>query len=112
MSDTKRRGRPRGPQAIFRLMINRRQYGESYVPNHTSGFMCNAISEAYRKGVITEQEHDNAREAINAYLCSSGHWEDGNTLCYVLAKHDLPNSFEDRLKIYTNWAKRPSLTGE
>ena len=112
MNDIKRRGRPRGPQAIFSLMISMGQYGEYYVAGLSSGFMCNAIGEVYRKGVITEREHDNALEAINAYLEESPGYYDGITLISVLQGAGQPCDFAARAALYANWAKRPSLTGE
>lgn len=68
-------------------------------------YMCNALASAECAGVITESERMLAQEAIDAYLDPT----DRAYLINALYVNGLPNEFEDRLKIYNNWEKRPKL---
>jgi len=93
--------------------------------NHVaSPFMCNAVSKAWREGLITQDEMLRVKEAISKYMVKlTGLPRDNNSvLCMVLRHCGLlpdvvaedflfseksPVVFAYMVKLYGNWANRP-----
>lgn len=71
----------------------------------SSPFMCYSLTHAKNAGLISEEEKELAINAIEKYLNKLTDDPDG--LYIALEANGLPNSFEDRLKIYRDWKKRP-----
>lgn len=93
-------------QEILDIVINHGYYKSHFEIRRTSPYMCVALDTAAMDGVITASEAYIAALAILEYLeptrCVS--LED------ALQQSDLPHNFERRLRLYRNWAVRPTLT--
>lgn len=70
--------------------------------------MCNALGYQVYQGTITEKEAERAERAIAEYMAKYLNIGKGCTLSQGLtqATGEL-STFEQRLSIYQNWAKRP-----
>lgn len=68
--------------------------------------MCVALDSAAVNGVISRSEEHMAATAILEYLEPTGR----DSLDAALQQSYLPNNFERRLRLYRNWADRPTLT--
>lgn len=75
--------------------------GGFYSPDNY--YMCFALDGAKKCGAISSREHLAAEKQVSRYL---GGW---CSLEGALRKNGLPNSYDDRLKIYRDWANRPKL---
>lgn len=91
-------------QQIFDIIID---------AGHYHSLMCFGVYDAHIHELITTEEHDFAIAEIRRYLCDLGGNEDywsGDVrpdLVDALRLAGLAFSFEDRLKIYREWADRP-----
>jgi hypothetical protein len=114
-------------QELFDVVLDSGLYNndESYVLNHiATPFMCNAVSNARRAGLITMDEMVRVKESISNYihkLTNTAH-DRNNVLCMVLLHCGLlpdvvandsnfseksPVVFAYMVKLYGNWANRP-----
>ena len=93
-------------QEIFNIVINHGHFKSHFEIARTSPYMCISLDIAALHGVITKPEAHMATSAINEYLEPTG-W---GSLEATLQQSDLPNNFERRLRLYRNWADRPTLT--
>lgn len=71
--------------------------------NPYTPYMCFALDDAMDRGAISGRECAAAKKRIRGYL---GRW---GFLDRVLCESKLPHSYEDKLKIYRDWANRPKL---
>ena len=86
-------------QAIFDKVIKAYFYP---IPNETTHWMCEALWLARRHNIVSRDEQEYAVHAIKDYL--KGHL---TLRAFLKGELNLPNSIEDRLKIYQNWSDRP-----
>lgn len=94
-------------QQIFDAVIAAGNYHRVYVGCFSSEYMCNALDNGVKRGTITDKEHDKAMAAIKRYMGKYLGIGTGRSLVYGLAIKGVPFTFDARLKIYQNWAKRP-----
>jgi hypothetical protein len=100
--------KPRKIQEIFDAVIDARIYGIGICQ---CDYMCNALSQAERKGIITKKEKTRATQSINTYLEKLTKEPDCYgfvTLKRALKFSGLPFDRLSRLAIYQNWNKRPA----
>lgn len=91
-------------QDLFDWLIDAGYYDP--FTTETRKFMCFAIRDAAKSGVITEEEEKLLFEAIGRYLISlAGRWND--SLENVLMQSGRDSSSAARMKIYLDWRNRP-----
>lgn len=95
-------------QEILDIVINHGYYKSYFEIARASPYMCLALYEAALDGVITTSEEQLAEAAICEYLEPTGR----GSLEEALIHSWLPNDFERRLRLYRNWADRPTLAPE
>ena len=102
-------------QEIFDVVIAEQFYGNDYTLSTQTEFMCNALTRAGAAGVITWQERDKAQAAIDKYMthlrggpCTGNNITLAGVMAYGL-KGDICGivAFDQCLKVYKNWKRRP-----
>ena len=93
-------------QEILDIVIIHGYFNSHFEVHRTSPYMCIALDCAAVNGVITRSEGHMAATAILEYLRPTGR----ASLDSALQQSYLPNNFERRLRLYRNWADRPTLT--
>jgi hypothetical protein len=94
-------------QQTFDAVIAAGNYDRVYVGCFSSEYMCNALANGVNRGTITDKEHDRAMAAIKKYMAKYFGIGTGYCLSHGLVIKGVPFTFDARLKIYQNWAKRP-----
>lgn len=95
-------------QQTFDAVIAAGGYQDQYVPCTTSSFMCNALGYQVYQGTITAKEAERAERAISEYMAKYLRTGKDQTLSQgLIAATGELSTFEQRLAIYKNWAKRP-----
>jgi len=94
-------------QEILNLVIDGGFYTDSEETRCKSVFMCIAIKYAMIAGVVTEADYDTARNSIEEWLCNVGNLSVDVVLEDALEDVGIPNTYEERLKIYRDWDNRP-----
>lgn len=77
-----------------------------YRTNDFSSLMCVAIGRAVSLGLVSAKEAIKTENAICEYIKPYG------SLSPALFNNGLPYEFNDKLKIYKDWANRPKLNNE
>ena len=94
-------------QEVFDATIASGSY-QPEITTNSSWYMCGALYLACNRGVITAEEYGNAIIEIHAYILLNS-TKRIHTLCGMLTYMHLPNTFEDRKAIYSDWKNRPGL---
>ncbi len=94
-------------QEILNLVIDGGFYTESKETPSKTVFMCIAIKYAMIAGAVSEADYNATRETIDEWLCNVGDYSKDVVLEDVLEEVGIPNTYEERVKIYRNWDNRP-----
>lgn len=90
----------RSVQEVLNLAISLGYYRDA----GRDRYMCQALQTMLAHKVITLEEYFNTVAEISNYVGYEG------TLHNKLLINNLPEEYEDRLAIYSNWSLRPTLT--
>lgn len=98
----------RTTQEVFNIILDSGMYVSKpdYVEvDETSMFMCHCILYARDLNLITSIEEKQTIASIAEYIKDRPRM----SLAEKLKKNNLPNSYQDRLAIYRDWANKPKL---
>ena len=86
------------------LYVSREEYDLLNVDldDEHSYYMCDVLGSLEKYGDITSEEHQLVIDSIENYI-DPGYW----CLGTHLENSNLPNSHEDKIKIYKDWENKP-----